>query len=133
MTETKAIKGEKRMSKLLKALAGIASLGLAGSASAEIVSYVPGKLGTQVITHTVTPGTGDLAGFEIHRYFTAFHPTASLEGAAGANGVQSLKVQLSTNTSFKFLVGEFAAPSFPTNRDIDLVGANADDATYRTA
>jgi hypothetical protein len=123
------------MSKLRnQLLASLAVLGLAAvSAQADqIIPNDPTSKGTMTVSETVTQGTGDLAGFELHRFYAAFS-SASPEAQAGAHGLQSVKVTLSSANGFKFLTGQFAAPTFPTNPDVDITGSNADDATYRSA
>jgi len=86
------------------------------------------------ISETVKPGTGDLAGFDIHRFFVAFSPT-DLQGVASANGLQSVKVTLSTTdpNGLKFLEAQITPPAFPTNPDVDVTSRTGDDAIYRTA
>jgi hypothetical protein len=115
-------------------LASLAILGLATvSAQADqIIPNDPTSKGTMIVSETVTAGTGDLAGFELHRFYAALSP-ASPEVLAGAHGLQSVKVTLSSNNGFKYLAGQFAAPPFPMNPDVDIVGANATDDVYRTA
>jgi hypothetical protein len=87
-----------------------------------------------VVTKTITPGTGDLAGFDIVRFFGAFG-TASPEALAGATVLQSDKVTLVTDGtgSLKFLTGQFFSPnSGPTNPDVDVYGEQSDDTGFRT-
>jgi hypothetical protein len=89
---------------------------------------VPGA----AVSEVVTPGTGALAGYDIHRFFFAFN-ASSPPGTAGAVGLQALKVILQTNTNFKYLEGQFVPPdNGPANPDIDLYGQQGDDAAYRT-
>ena len=135
MYNTQINQGEKRMrvrSLLTAAVLGAASL----SASAAIYPMVdnngnpaPGAF----VTETVTPGTGDFAGMDIHRFFYAFNDQ-SAPGAAGAVALQSAKVILNApNAGYKFLTGQFAPPnSGPTNPDIDLFGKQNDDTMART-
>jgi len=134
MFEKRTIKGEKRMSKLVKhLLAGCAALALANVAMADrLIGNVATSVGNMQISETVVPGTGNLAGFDIHRFFAAFSAT-DLQGLATAQGLQSAKVTLSTNANFKYVQGQFAAPGNATNPDVDVTGTNASDATYRTA
>jgi hypothetical protein len=134
MYNTRIIQGEKRMrvrSLLAAAVLGAASL----SANAAVVQVknatgdsVPGAF----VSSTMTPGTGAYAGFDIYRFFYAFD-ASSPPGSAGAVGLQSLNVTLETDRNFRYLEGQFAPPnSGVSNPDIDLYGAQSDDATYRT-
>jgi len=124
------------MGKLVKhLLAGCAAMALANVAHADrILGNLPTSVGNMTVTETVVPGTGDLAGFDIHRFFAAFS-SGDLQGLAGAQGLQSAKVTLSTDAAsgFNFLEAQITAPAFPTNPDVDVTGRTADDATYRTA
>jgi hypothetical protein len=84
------------------------------------------------VSEMVTPGTGDLAGFQIHRWFFAFNNSSPI-AVAGANGMQSAKVTLQTDQTYKYLTGQFAPPNNgAANPDIDLYGTQADDTAYRT-
>src|SRR5688572_5074189 len=85
--------GEKRMrvrSLLAAAVLGAASL----SADAAVYTMVDNN-GSPVtgafVSETITPGTGDFAGMDIHRFFYAFNDQ-SPPGAAGAVALQSAKV-----------------------------------------
>jgi hypothetical protein len=93
-----------------------------------------------VVTETITPGTSGLAGFDIHRYFAAFDPTTSDEALAGANGLQSVKVTLTTlfapgdtttpsTTNFKF---KFTDLDFDGENDADVNGNTISDTVGRT-
>jgi len=122
------------MGKLLKhLLAGCALLGLATAAQADrIIPNVPLTAGQMTISEQITQGTGDLAGFEIHKFFAAFTPT-SIESTAGASRLQSVKATLSSPQNFKFNVGEFFLPNNgAANRDVDIYGEiNPDDAALK--
>jgi len=83
--------------------------------------------------------SGDLAGFDIVRFFGGFDagdllgvsPTAS--DTDKPHALQSVKVNLTTDRNFKFLTGQFNPPNNgAANPDIDLFGLQTDDATYRT-
>src|SRR3954469_16231411 len=81
------------------------------------------------VSQTITPGTGDLAGFDIVRFFGALSPT-SPEVAGGATVLQSDKVTLTTDGTgnFKFLTGQFYAPNNgAANPDVDVFGEQGDD------
>jgi hypothetical protein len=85
-----------------------------------------------VVTETITAGTGALNGFDIHRYFAAFDSTTSPEAIAGANGLQSAKVTLTT----LFAPGDFITPSTTNFRfkftDLDFDGENDADVNGNT-
>jgi hypothetical protein len=49
-----------------------------------------------IVTETIRPGTGDLAGLDIVRFFGAFGPTSD-EAVAGATALQLSGVTLSTD------------------------------------
>jgi MYXO-CTERM domain-containing protein len=84
------------------------------------------------VSDAVTPGTGALAGFDIHRFFYAFN-ASSPPGVSGATRLQSVSLFLQTTTTFKWLEGQFALPdNGPGNPDIDPFGIQGGDAAYRT-
>jgi len=73
-----------------------------------------------------TPGEGDLLGYDVVRFFA--------QKTAGSNEVSIIanKVTLNSANGFKYLTGQFAAPnSGASNPDIDLFGAQTEDATVR--
>jgi hypothetical protein len=116
---------------LAAAVLGAASLS-ANAAVYDVFDAQGNKIAGAAVTTTVTPGTGANAGFDIHRFFYAFDPSTP-PGTAGAVGLQSLNVTLVSSTNFKYLEGQFAPPNNgPTNPDLDIFGAQSDDATYRT-
>jgi hypothetical protein len=135
MYNTQINQGEKRMrvrSLLTAAVLGATSL----SASAKIYQMednnhvvVPGAF----VSEVVTPGTGDFAGMDIHRFFYSFNDQ-SPPGTAGAVALQSAKVILDApGAGYKFLTGQFAPPnSGAANPDIDLFGKQNDDTMART-
>ncbi len=89
-----------------------------------------------VVTSTTSPGTGDLAGFDIVRFFGAFGPTSD-ESIAGATVLQSAKVTLTADAAapgtFKYLTGQFYAPNNgAANPDVDVFGEQTDDIGFRT-
>jgi len=74
-----------------------------------------------------SPGTGDLAGNDVVRFFA--------QKTAGSNEVSIIasKVTLNSPNGFKYLTGQFAPPnSGAANPDIDLFGVQTEDATVRT-
>jgi hypothetical protein len=89
---------------------------------------VPGAFVSEVISR----GSGDLAGFDIYRWFYAFD-SSSPPGAAGAVGLHHAKVTLNGFRGFKYLTGQFKVPdNGAANPDIDLYGEQNDDTGYRT-
>jgi hypothetical protein len=106
----------------IKQLLAAAVVGLSGvSANAAMT-----------ITSTRVPGTGDLAGFDIVRFFAAAAENGP-EKAAGTTGLFVANVELSTPTTFKFLTGQFAPPNNgAANPDVDLFGAQSEDTQVRT-
>jgi hypothetical protein len=113
-----------------------AALGLF-SAAAQAIPLTPATDNNGIVvpgvfaSETVVAGTGDLAGFEIHRFFFAFHPTASPIGTANASGLQSINATFTSNQNMKF----YTANLFPPNTgglDVDVYAQNDLDTTYRT-
>jgi hypothetical protein len=86
---------------------------------------------TMRVTQTITPGTGELSGFDIHRYFAGFDPVTSDEAIAGANGLEAVKVTFSTGhtTYFKF---KFTDLDHDGENDADVTGATISDSVART-
>jgi hypothetical protein len=81
------------------------------------------------LSETVRPGTGDLAGFDLHRYFFAFN-SASQAALAGGQGLQSVKITVSSNQAMKFYTANLFTPN-TGGPDVDLYGEAADDTAYR--
>jgi hypothetical protein len=121
MYNTQIIQGEKRM-RVRSLLAAAAALTISASTASAAFT----------VNVTRTAGTGDLAGFDIYRFFGHVGPE---EIAAGATGLQSAKVTL-VNVSGGSLKIPFAVlnnhPNFTTPNDADIYGVSLTDDLARS-
>ncbi|MDB5323061.1 MAG: hypothetical protein JWN40_4692 [Phycisphaerales bacterium] len=91
-----------------------------------------------LVNSTVTPGTGDYAGFDIIRYFAGFDAATSDEATQGAKGVQTLSIKMSTTGTGTFKVGFTSASGFPPRTTANVYGqtfgtSSQSDAILRSA
>jgi hypothetical protein len=86
-----------------------------------------------IVDVTITPGTGALNGFDIWRFFASFHPTYSDEALAGASGLASARVTLTTLPSTQNFKFKFMDLDLDGESDADVNGATIPDSVARTS
>jgi hypothetical protein len=101
---------------------------IAASSFAALLLWV-GPASASIVSNGAeyTPGTGALSGFDIFRLFALVIPTGS---EAGATGLQSIDVTVTTQENQRFKFGDF---DFDGTNDADVFGRTSASATTNTA
>jgi len=125
-------KGEKRMRKHFKKMLATAALaaGLSTlSASAEMIISFTKQAGTGTPSGTDPNGN---EGFDVYRFYAKFDATSSSEATAGAKGLQSASVTLTTDAATGFRFRLIDADGNGIKNDVDNTGVQADKDLIKT-